>query len=317
MTEKSIRFNFDYSTQSTVLRSTKYTYVGDTPGDTLTISFDTKRHDNFVVPSEEFIAKGMVNVPSLGIYYKYVGENNGLKYAVYDYKIQELNFKNEYLPIPLYFTVVIKGNMVARVIPSSYAPINKTPVNNGKQVQTQRPINNAKQSKAINTQMNDFNYNNAVGSSWDALDTRINKAINKVITERADEEDMKDVTITERYKIWVRSQIRKFVNGTTGITDDYLEALSYELLVDPELYDRADLAQKYLSEAHEKYKANNIQVGGKAVKKKVPKSKQTPWKVTAKTHKCKDGVTRKVYTDGKGAHAVKCKAGDRFVYRKV
>jgi hypothetical protein len=47
------------------------------------------------------------------------------------------------------------------------------------------------------------------------------------------------------------------------------------------------------------------------------KPKSTTWKVTAKTHTCNDGVKRKVYTDGKGAHAVKRKVGDKFVYRKM
>jgi hypothetical protein len=53
-------------------------------------------------------------------------------------------------------------------------------------------------------------------------------------------------------------------------------------------------------------------VGGGA-KKAAAKS----WKLTAKSHTCKDGVKRRVYSDGKGANAVKCKVGDRFVYKKI
>jgi hypothetical protein len=41
------------------------------------------------------------------------------------------------------------------------------------------------------------------------------------------------------------------------------------------------------------------------------------WKPTARTHKCKDGVTRKVYVNSKGAQSVKCKVGDSYVYKKV
>ena len=53
--------------------------------------------------------------------------------------------------------------------------------------------------------------------------------------------------------------------------------------------------------------------GGKSKQKKKP----TQWKVTTKTFKTKDGITRKVYSDGKGNTAIKRKVGDRFVYKKI
>ena len=49
----------------------------------------------------------------------------------------------------------------------------------------------------------------------------------------------------------------------------------------------------------------------------MPVKKTSQWKATSKTIKTKDGITRKVYSDGKGNQAVKRKVGDRFVYRKV
>jgi len=50
-----------------------------------------------------------------------------------------------------------------------------------------------------------------------------------------------------------------------------------------------------------------------------PKVKSSPnaWKLTAKTNKCKDGVVRRVYIDGKGMRAVRCKVGDHFMYKTI
>jgi hypothetical protein len=51
--------------------------------------------------------------------------------------------------------------------------------------------------------------------------------------------------------------------------------------------------------------------------RKAAAKQPSSWKATAKTHACKDGVRRRVYSDGQGGKAVKCKVGDRFVYRRL
>ena len=61
-----------------------------------------------------------------------------------------------------------------------------------------------------------------------------------------------------------------------------------------------------------------LPAGGGARKPRHQTSKKaSKWKTTTKTHTCKDGVTRKVYSDDKGERAVKCKVGDRFVYKRL
>lgn len=70
-----------------------------------------------------------------------------------------------------------------------------------------------------------------------------------------------------------------------------------------------------------KYQNQNATTGGRHNKRRVtaakPKSAPSAWKLTTKSHKCKDGVVRRVYADGKGKSAVRCKAGNRFVYKKI